>query len=365
MTASTRRVRAAAIGLLAATLAGCGPNSAPPPAPATTTTTAAVTATPGVRVYVTNEGSGTLTIIDAATRSAIATLPLGKRPRGIQVSPDRTRLYVALSGSPSAPPGVDEKTLPPPDRSADGIGEVDVATGKVLRVLQSGTDPEQLAITADGKRLFVANEDGARVSVFDLAANAVVKTIPVGAEPEGVTISPDGRVVYVTSEEAGEVYAIDTTSYAVLARIPVGHRPRSIGFTPDGARAFVTLENDGAVAAIDARAHTFDRIIPLGDRAVRPMGIAADPGGKAMYVTTGRYGSLFILDPATRQPAGSIKVGERPWGVAVTADGTLAFTANGPSNDVSVVDLTAKQVIAKIPVGERPWGVAIVTPANK
>ena len=66
-------------------------------------------------------------MIDAATLTAVATIPLGKRPRGIAASPDGTRLYVALSGSPDAGPGVDEKTLPPPDRSADGIGVVDVS----------------------------------------------------------------------------------------------------------------------------------------------------------------------------------------------------------------------------------------------
>src|SRR6478736_5623603 len=63
---------------------------------------------PAVRVYVTNEASGDLTVIDPATQSVIATAPLGKRPRGIKVSPVRKSLFVALSGSPPAPPGVDE-----------------------------------------------------------------------------------------------------------------------------------------------------------------------------------------------------------------------------------------------------------------
>jgi YVTN family beta-propeller protein len=314
----------------------------------------------GVRVYVTNEGAGTLSIIDAASRAVVETVALGKRPRGIQASPDRTKLYVALSGSPAAPPGVDEKTLPPPDRGADGIGEVDVATNRLLRILRVGTDPEQVAVTADGTRLVVANEDAAQVSIVDLKTGSVITSIAVGAEPEGVTVAPDGRAVYVTSEDAGEVYAIDTTSYAVLARIPVGPRPRSVAFTRDGRRAFVTLENGGAVAVIDATAHKFERLVTLGDRAVRPMGLAVDPAGKTMYVTTGRFGKLFTMDPFTLTVGDSIAVGERPWGVAVTPDGATAFTANGPSNDVSVVDLAKKAVVQKIPVGDRPWGVAIV-----
>src|SRR3712207_2269736 len=76
----------------------------------------------GPRVYVTNEMSGDLSVIDVATARELARVPLGKRPRGIRASPDERYLYVALSGSPIAPPGVDESTLPKPDRTADGIG---------------------------------------------------------------------------------------------------------------------------------------------------------------------------------------------------------------------------------------------------
>jgi len=182
----------------------------------------------GPRVYVTNEASGDISIIDPETRSVVTTVRVGKRPRGIKVSPDGRSLFVALSGSPSAPPGVDERTLPPPDRSADGIGELDTATNRLVRIIHAGEDPEQLDVSADGARLFVANEDAAQVSVVDLKAGTVVATAKVGAEPEGVSIRPDGRVVYVTSEEDGEVAAIDTTTYAVLKKIPVGDRPWGI-----------------------------------------------------------------------------------------------------------------------------------------
>lgn len=341
-------------------LASCGGESTLQRQTPVTSSALATERAAGVRVYVTNEGSGDLSIIDAASHTVVATVRLGKRPRGIQVSPDRTKLYVALSGSPSAPPGIDESTLPPPDRTADGIGEIDVATGRLRRVLKVGTDPEQVAVSADGRRLFVANEDAALASVYDLESNTIVKTVPVGAEPEGVTVSPNGRVVYVTSEDAGEVYAIDTSSFEVLARIAVGRRPRSVAFLPDGSRAFVTLENDAAVAVVNATTHKLDRTIGLGDPAVRPMGVAVDPAGKAVYVTTGRFKKLLVIDAASMTPSASVEVGVRPWGVAVTPDGKTAFTANGPSNDVSVVDLATRQVVRKIPVGDRPWGVAVV-----
>src|SRR5258708_29817470 len=111
------------IGLAAALLAAACSNEPPKPAPATVAPAPAPPPEPRVKVYVTNEMSGDLTVVDGERQTAIGTYPLGKRPRGIKVSPDGTSLFVALSGSPTPGPRVDPKTLPPPHRSAAGIGE--------------------------------------------------------------------------------------------------------------------------------------------------------------------------------------------------------------------------------------------------
>ena len=93
-------------------------------------------------IYVTNERSGDLTVISGDTHELVTTIPLGKRPRGVKIGPNRQYLFVALSGSPPSPPGIDESTLPPPDREADGIGIVDLSINKLVRVLNAGTDPD-------------------------------------------------------------------------------------------------------------------------------------------------------------------------------------------------------------------------------
>jgi YVTN family beta-propeller protein len=361
------RARNSSILILAFALvaAACG-GSEPGNTAATTTTPAAGTTTPAappIRVYVTNEASGDLTVIDGTAKTVVATAPLGKRPRGIKATPDGKSLYVALSGSPNAGPGVDPSTLPPPDRAADGIGEIDADTYKVKRIIQAGADPEQLDISADGTRMYVANEDTAQVSVVDVPSGKIVATVKVGEEPEGVTIRPDGQVVYVTSEDDGAVFAIDTRTNKVVARIPAGHRPRSIGFLPDGSRAYVTLENDGALALIDSQKHKFLKLIPLEGTGntpkPRPMGIDVRPDGNAVYVSAGSFGAVFFLNPKTNNGSQSLQVGQRPWGIALSPDLRTLFTANGPSNDVSAVDLITQEV-KKIAAGQRPWGVAII-----
>ena len=176
------------------------------PADETKTTEAEPAARPpgSYHVYITNERSDDVSIIDSVTNDVVATVPFGKRPRGIHASPDGQTIYVALSGSPIAGPGVDESKLPPADKSTDGIGVFDVKSRKLVKVIEGGSDPEEFDLSKDGKLLYTSNEDTAETSIVDIEMGKVLATLKVGGEPEGVNTSPDGKFVYVTSENDGK-----------------------------------------------------------------------------------------------------------------------------------------------------------------
>jgi YVTN family beta-propeller protein len=317
-------------------------------------------AAPSYRVYVSNEGSGDLTVIDPVKMEALATVPLGKRARGIHPSPDGKLIYVALSGSPFAPPGVDESTLPPPDKSADGIGIFDIAQNKMLRKVPGGSDPEQFAVSKDGRLLYVSNEDAAGLSMVDPANGTVLKTLPTGPEPEGVTMSPDGRYIFVSSEDEGTIAVVDVAAQSVVKRIKVGRRPRGITFLPDSSKAYITNENDSNVSVIDVSKLEAAGQIAIPGEGQKPMGMAMTKDGSTLYVSTGRGKMVVAIATGSGQVTGSFEVGQRPWGIALSPDEKILFTANGPTGDVSVVDLATKTVTKKIKVGDRPWGIAVV-----
>jgi YVTN family beta-propeller protein len=313
---------------------------------------------PAYRIYVTNERSGDLSVIDSATHEVIATVPLGKRPRGIHASPDGRTIYVALSGSPIAPPGVDESTLPPPDKSADAIGVFDVGENKLVRLIRAGSDPEEFDLSKDGTLLFCSNEDAGLTSIVDIATGQVLASIPVGPEPEGVTTSPDGKLVYVTSEQGGTVAVIDTVAHKTIKTIPVGNRPRDVAFFPDGTKAYVTRENDGVISLIDVIRQQPVQTIELGPQGeIKPMSVILSRDATKAYVSGGRGKKVFVVDTTTNEVTASFVVGDRPWGLALSPDEKILYTANGPSNDVSVIDLASQKVIKKIKVGASPWGV--------
>ncbi len=320
--------------------------------------------TPGdaARIFVTNERSGELSVIDGTSHDVVATVPLGKRPRGMQLSPDGRRLYVALSGSPIAGPQVDERALPPADKSADGIGVVDPATLRLERIIRGVSDPEQVSVSRDGRRLYVASEDTATVVVLDESDGRLLAVLTVGHEPEGIATSPDGRWVYVTSEAEDEVAVIDTADDSVVAQVHVGARPRSIAFSPDGSKAYVSCENDASVAVIDTQRRAQVGRITIPGAGLRPMGMVLSPDGATLYVTTGRGGTLVAIDTRSHDVLGSVAVGPRPWGVSISADGQRLYTANGPSNDVSVVDARTLAVVERVPVRASPWGTLAYRP---
>jgi YVTN family beta-propeller protein len=310
------------------------------------------------RLYVTNEVSGDMTVIDSATYRIIATVPLGKRPRGIHASPDRKTIYVALSGSPIAGPGVDESTLPPPDKSADGIGVFDVAQNKMVRTIKGGSDPENFDVSKDGTQLYISNEDDSAVSVVDIASGTVVKSAKVGGEPEGVKATPDGKLVYVTSEEAGTISVLDPVAGKILKTFKVGHRPRSVAFLPDGSKAYFNAENDGTVVVVDAVKQRMIDAIPLGKAGViKPMAVLLSSDGARLYVSSGRGHQVFTIDTATNKVVASVEAGARPWGIALSPDGKKLYSANGPSNDISVIDVATNTVERKVKAGSGPWGV--------
>jgi len=317
---------------------------------------------PGYFLFVSNERSGDVTVIDGTTEAVVTAFAVGKRPRGIHPAPDGKRIFVALSGSPRMAPGVDTERAPA-DKTADGIGVIDVSARKVIDRWHVGSDPEQLAISQDGKLAFVANEDDASVVIVDLSSGQARGKVKVSAEPEGVAVNPANGEVYATCEEKGEVFAISPEQQRVVAQIDVGGRPRSIVFSADGSRGFATSESGGYVATIDPSSHKLVSRIQLPQGSL-PMGCVISNDGKELYVSTGRGNTVVVLDIVKNEVVATIPVGNRDWGIALSPDGSKLYTANGASDDISVIDVKARKELKRIKVGSGPWGIAIVSAAK-
>lgn len=296
-------------------------------------------AAPTMRIFVSNEKSDDISVINGETLEVEATIEIGKRPRGIGLSPDGSELYIAVS----------EENL---------IAVVDPKSLKLLRKFQSGSDPETFAVHPNGN-IYISNEDDAKATVFNPANGEQVADISVGLEPEGVAISPDGKKVIVTSESTNMLHVIAVPEHTIIANVLVGARPRSAVFNRDGNLAYATSEISGEVKKIDMETYKILSRAKIADENAKPKDIVLSKDELTVYVAGGRANAVLVMDVNKMELIKSIPVGKRVWGLAMSADGKRIFTTDGVSGTVSVIDTDLNERIKTIEVGEFPWGIVI------
>ncbi|MBX3525863.1 MAG: PQQ-dependent catabolism-associated beta-propeller protein [Rhodoblastus sp.] len=297
-----------------------------------------------VSAYVTNEKGNSITILDVDRMEAIKTFPVGKRPRGIALSPDGARLYVCTSDD-------------------DVIQVYDTASLALLGRIAT-SDPEQIVLSPDGARIYVANEDDNLISIFDAQTRKSIAEVPVGVEPEGVAVSPDGKTIVATSETTNMAHFIDAAARKIVGNVLVGARPRFAQFKPDGSELWVSSEVGGAVAVIDPVqkkliAKVGFEIPGLTKEQAQPVGIRMTADGKTAFIALGPANRVAVVDTATRKVERYLLVGQRVWQLALTPGDKYLLAVNGLTNDVSIIDVTARKVLKSVQVGALPWGVAV------
>ena len=293
--------------------------------------------------YVSNEKDNTLSVIDMERLEVIDTIEVGKRPRGITLSKDRTQLYICASDS-------------------DAVQVMDLRTHEIVNMLPSGEDPEQFALHPNDRHLYIANEDDALVTVVDTETNMVLAQIDVGIEPEGMAVSPLGDVAVNTSETTNMVHWIDTKDWVLIDNTLVDQRPRHVEFTKEGDTLWASSEIGGTVSVIDVNSRSITHKIEFKIRGVhpdkiQPVGIKLTTDGKYAYVALGPANHVAVVNAKTYEVEGYILVGRRVWHLEFNADESLLLSTNGVSGDVSVIDTAKNRAIKTIKVGRYPWGV--------
>ena len=204
----------------------------------------------GKHLYITNygvdrfsdvaEGWNALTVLGLPTFKKEAVIDLGRyhRPHGIERG-HSGRLYVTTD----FPPAV--LVLEP--RAPDGAAIIST------QVLDQSL-PHMLALSADERRLFVANAGSGTVSALFLGAQGERQggaLIKVGGVPMGLALSPDERTLYVATRDGNQVAVVDTAGNRVRATVPLLGQPARVCLTPSGGYLVVSLIDAGDVAIVD------------------------------------------------------------------------------------------------------------------
>jgi len=169
------------------------------------------------KVYVANETSGTISVFDSATLSALAVIRACGKPHHTAVSPDRTRFYAACLAT-------------------NQVAVIDTETDVLLGLLTSGeaaARTHQPWPTKDGQRLWVANWETNDITEIDLATDTILRTFPLAATPVEVVVPPDAKTAYVSVPELSKMMVFDLETSQLVAE-PTMLAPENIMLSADG-----------------------------------------------------------------------------------------------------------------------------------
>jgi YVTN family beta-propeller protein len=244
---------------------------------------------------------------------------------------------------------------------------IDVATGSMLAIVPVGARPADVALTPDRSKAVVANLDSTFASVIDLGTHAVTN-VPISTRGSEVEISPDGRYAYVAVVTGGDgVWRIDLTTSAVAGpKLLTGDMgsvfylfQQSSGMTlsPDGATLAVCGSFTNNVTLIDTATWSVSATVAVGTMPARA---AFSADSQTAYVANKTTNTVSELrNTGAWNVVRTIPVGAQPFEMAVDSAGQRLYVANAQSHAVGVVDLVAGAMIASVPVPNSPQALAL------
>ena len=304
-----------------------------------------------VRIIQTNAAGDSVMPIDPATNKVVGEIGGIEVNHGAAPAPDGSRLYIT-------------------NEAESTVDVADLKTLKVIKHIPLTNHPNNIAVSKDGKRVYVAIVAGAgAIDVIDTTTLTRVKSIKTEGGIHNVYVTPDGRFVVAGSIPGRKVTVIDqrTEEVAWTVRTREGVRPMMFDTNADGStkRIFVQLSGFNGFVPIDFATHALGTEVklpevPAAERVTEGLqgapahGLAVTPDGKTLCVLSKMNTRMYQFSLPDLKLIGETKVGHHPDWVTLTPDGKRAYVANAGSNSVSVVDLATRKELTQIKVGQVP-----------
>jgi YVTN family beta-propeller protein len=287
------------------------------------------------RVYVPNEGAGTVNVIDPATFTIVDRLTVGKTPQHIT-------------------PGWDMKSLLVNNMDSNSLTEIDPVSGKPRGTIPIPY-PYNLYFTVDGTRAVVVAESLDRLDFYDRTSWRLLKSLPIPWEGVNhMDMTADGRYLLTTTEFDGFVVKVDTVTMTIAGQAEVGGLPIDVRLAPDGSVFYVTNQSRDGVSIIDPIAMKELAFIPTGRGA---HGLVVSRDTQSLYVSNRLEGSISVIDFGSRRVRAKWMTGGSPDMLQVSADGRQLWASSRFHSRVDVIDTTTGAVLRQIRTDYGPHGL--------
>lgn len=311
-------------------------------------------------VYVVNSGNGhengSVSVIDTEKNLVVATIPVQKQPYFLDLDADGALAYVANSGS-------------------NTVSILDLKSRRQIGVAGAGEAPGLARISPDGKSLIVTNRIGNSISILGQHGNPgswrarkVIEGCPGATD---AVVLPDSSKVFVACSSGHQLMVIalarpadaanlgQTPAHddALEALLDVGHSPVHLALKPDGGEIFVSNFDSDSISEVETRTDDVSGAYLMGSHPVHSM-VSAD--NSLLYVSNFRSQelSVYSIDDGKRLGP-SIHVGDGPDALAFSANGHLLFAVDALSGDLAVVRTSTRSLFTLMPTGRQPNAIAV------
>jgi len=294
---------------------------------------------PAVAGLVTIPRANRITVFDKGSGRVSGVVLGGRGPSGIVLDHRLTKAYVSLSGE-------------------DSIGAVDLLSYRITDKgrLRGGDDPREIALSADGSTLLVANAGSNSVSIVDPRSLQEKGRILLGSPPRSVLADPGGGRAYVFNTLSDTISVIDVRANTVSATLRTDPRPLRGQLNRRGDMLYVIHESSSFLSVVDTSTFKVVKRAAVGSGAIS---LKVDPANDQVYLGRRGQSEVEVLDPISLSRWDSVRTGGEV--AYMTIDGeerNLAVVLPGEMS-LRMVHLISKRVAAEIDLGAEPDRVTL------
>jgi YVTN family beta-propeller protein len=340
--------------------------------------------TPANALLVLEKEQNTLVIVDPASLTIVARVPVGNDPHEVAVSDDGKTAYISNYSGGNTIAVVDlvaQKPLPTIDLgalrqphglefvggklyfTAEGakvVGRYDPATQKIDWVIGTGQNRTHMVIVSkDLKTVFTSNVSSSTISIIEQSSGQGGP--PPGRGPGSPGGQPGrgpgggpGRGPFPGGRPGGPPMRGPGQDWNII-NIPVGHGSEGFDLTPDGKELWVANAQDGTISIIDVAGKKVVQTIPSTQAANR---LKFTLDGKYVFVSDMDGNDLLIVDAATRKEYKKIALPGSSEGLLMAPGGRVAYTTLNTRDAVAVIDLETMKMTGEVKTGRGPDGLA-------
>jgi YVTN family beta-propeller protein len=254
----------------------------------------------GKTAWVVYDKGRDLGVIDAEARKLVRRVRIGGNPYNLAFTPDGRRLLVLDWSS---------------DTSNDEVIFYDLEAGKIEGRVEVSTWPAHGVFSRDGRLVYVSGETAGDVTVIDVATRTVVtRIVHGGGDAMGLALTADGKTLYVAAGENKAILKIDTATHKVVGEIALPGVVHEATLTLDGRYLYTTLRKRNKIVVVRT---ADDKIVATIPQKGYPDLVTMEPTGHYALVTN-RYADLVsVIDLASHAQVRTIPVGKAPHGMAL------------------------------------------------